>query len=127
MLKALHVVVAKVGLDDDVDDDVVLGAFEVCVGLSSMFLKYSNDASNLRFDSMPRSMPFLTRISRKEVGRKGCKLVERSLGVEALAAPLLAEPAGDEGSEAIRYCTGCIGIGGLPAAVCTATASCGRE
>ena len=30
-----------------------------------------------------------------------------------MAAPLLAEPAGDDGSDAILYCTGMIGIEGL--------------
>ena len=96
--------------------------------LSSMALVSSNSAADLRFAPGPTIIPRLASISCKEGGEKGCTLVDLALGVKVLpAAPLLAELAGDEGPDAMRYCTGCIGIGGLLAAVCTATASCGRE
>ena len=116
----------SIGLDeDDVDGgtDIALVAGEERA--SSMALVSSNSASDLRFAPVPKSIPFFARTSLNEVGFRGCMLVTRSLGVEASAAPLLAEPAGEGGPEAIRNCTGCIGTGGRLVAVRTATVSCG--
>ena len=104
----------SISLDAFGGNDIALVFGDEREGASSIDLT-SSRASDFRFDPMPKSIPFLARTSLNEVGLKGCRLVERSRGVELSAAPLLAEPAGEEGSEAILYCTGRSGIGGLAA------------